>query len=58
MNTMLRPLPEIPFQLLLDALVGGIDLRYDPDDLEALVVAEADAHRAGGHLAPDRGPSP
>ena len=51
-NTMLRPLPEIPFQLLLDALVGGIDLRYDPGDLEALVVAEADAHRAGGTWHP------
>ena len=39
LHTMLRPLPEIPFQLLLDTLVGGLHLDYDPADLEALVVA-------------------
>lgn len=46
--TMVRALPDIPFQLLLDALVGGLALDYDPADLERLVLAEADAHRAGG----------
>lgn len=45
---MVRALPDIPFQLLLDALVGGVRLAYDPVDLERLVLAEADAHRAGG----------
>ena len=51
---MLRALPDIPFQLLLDALVGGVDLAYDPADLEALVVAEADAAPGRWHVAHGR----
>jgi hypothetical protein len=41
-------LPDLPVQLLVDALVGGIDLGYQPAELEADLVAGADAHRSGG----------
>ena len=43
-----RGLPELPLSLLLEALVGGVDLAYDPRQLERTLVAAADAHRAGG----------
>jgi hypothetical protein len=43
-----RGMPDLPLQLLLDAVVGGIDLGYDPAELEADLLATADAHRAGG----------
>ncbi len=55
LNTVLRALPELPLQLMLDALVGGIDLGCDPTTLEDDLVVAADANRAGGtwRLVPD-----
>jgi hypothetical protein len=43
-----RGLPDLPVQLLMDALVGYLDLGYDPAEVEADLVAAADAHRFGG----------
>jgi hypothetical protein len=48
LNVMLRGLPDLPLQLLLDALVGGVALDYDPYELEHDLVAAADATRSGG----------
>jgi len=48
LNVMLRGLPDLPLQLLLDALVGDIALDYDPHDLERTLVEAADANRRGG----------
>jgi hypothetical protein len=45
---MLRAQPDLPLQLLLDALVGGCELSYDPRQLEHTLVTGADTHRAGG----------
>lgn len=52
LNVMLRALPELPLQLLLDALVGGVQLPYDPRQLEDLLVSQTDAHRFGGTWRP------
>ncbi len=43
-----RGMPDLPLQLLLDALVGGVDLGYDPVELETDLLATADGQRAGG----------
>jgi hypothetical protein len=48
MGVIQRNLPELPLALLLEALVGGVDLAYDPRQLEHTLVTAADAHRAGG----------
>ena len=48
LNVMLRGLPDLPLQLLLDALVGGVTLDYDPVELEQDLVAGADTTRSGG----------
>ena len=48
LNTMLRGIDELPLQLVLDALVGGIELDYRPDELETAIVTAGDANRAGG----------
>jgi hypothetical protein len=48
LNVMLRALPDLPLQLLLDALVGGVDLDYDSLELERDLVVAADATRSGG----------
>jgi hypothetical protein len=48
LNVVARGLPELPIQLLMDALVGGVDLGYDPVQFEADLVAAADSHRSGG----------
>ena len=48
LNVMLRGLADFPLQQLLDALVGGIALAYDPHELERDLVAAADATRGGG----------
>jgi len=48
LNTMLRGINELPLQLVLDALVGGIELDYRPDELETAILAAGDANRAGG----------
>jgi hypothetical protein len=45
--TMARTL-DLPVQLLLDALVGGVQLDWRPAQLEALLLAHFDAQRAGG----------
>lgn len=39
---------ELPLQLLLDALVGGVEADWRPEDLEAVLVEHFDAHRVGG----------
>ena len=56
LNVMLRGLPDLPLQLLLDALVGGVALDYDPHELERDLVVAADATRSGGtwRAFPDR----
>ncbi len=43
-----RGQPEVPLSLLLEFLVGGHDLGYDPRELECTLVEGADAHRGGG----------
>jgi hypothetical protein len=48
LSVIARGLPDLPIQLLMDALVGGIDLEYDEVDFEADLLAGADAHRSGG----------
>jgi hypothetical protein len=55
---MQRAHPDLPLQLLLDALVGGHRLAYDPRALEATLVAGADRTRAGGtwHQVPSSVP--
>jgi hypothetical protein len=56
--------PGLPLQLLLDALVGGHRLAYDPHALEARLVAGADRRRGGGtwhqvpSIIPAAGPQP
>ncbi len=52
LNLMVRAQPDLPLQLLLDALVGGYALPYDPIELEQTLTAGADAHRAGGTWHP------
>lgn len=52
MGVLLRSQPELPLTLLLDALVGGIPLDYDPLELATLLVSTADACRAGGTWRP------
>lgn len=39
---------DFPLQLLLDALVGGVELDYRPHELEAGLLERFDEHRAGG----------
>jgi hypothetical protein len=39
--------PDLPLQLVYDAIVGGVPLDWEPKALEDLVVATADAHRFG-----------
>ncbi|MPY93634.1 MAG: hypothetical protein GEV08_11400 [Acidimicrobiia bacterium] len=55
LSVMLGAVPDLPLQLLLDALVGGIDLGYRPAGLERLLLERADGRRAGGtwRIAPD-----
>jgi hypothetical protein len=48
LNAVARGLPDLPLQLLMDTLVGGIDLGYVPAEFEADLVGAADAHRFGG----------
>jgi hypothetical protein len=48
LNVMLRGLPDLPLQLMLDALVGGVALEYDPYELERDLLVAADATRSGG----------
>jgi hypothetical protein len=48
LNVIQRGQPDLPLQLLLDVLVGGIELPYDPRTLEHMLVTGADAHRGGG----------
>src|SRR6478735_7929004 len=45
--TMSRAL-DLPLQLLLDTLVGGIELEWRAPELEAGLLDHFDAHRAGG----------
>lgn len=56
LNVMLRGLPDLPMQLLLDAVVGEIALDYDSYELERDLLAAADATRSGGtwRAFPDR----
>jgi hypothetical protein len=43
-----RGQPELPLPLLLEALVAGHELPYDPRQLECTLLDGADAHRGGG----------
>jgi hypothetical protein len=45
--TMIRGM-DVPVQLLIDALAGGVDLDWRPRELEAGLLEHFDAHRAGG----------
>ena len=47
LTTMSRAL-DLPLQLLLDTLVGGIELEWRPHELEAGLLDHFDADRAGG----------
>jgi hypothetical protein len=48
LNTMMTSISELPLQLVLDALVGEIALDLRPVELEATILAAADATRSGG----------
>jgi hypothetical protein len=48
LSVMARGLPDLPVHLLMDALVGGVELDYDPMEFEADLLAAADGHRFGG----------
>jgi hypothetical protein len=48
LNIIAQGLPVLPIQLLMDALVAGVDLEYDQEEFEADLLAGADAHRFGG----------
>ena len=48
LNVLSRGLPDLPIELLMAALVGGVDLGYDPAQFETDLVAAADSHRFGG----------
>ncbi len=48
LNMMVKGAAELPFQLLLDAVVAGVDADWQPRALEDLLLAHADEHRAGG----------
>jgi hypothetical protein len=48
LSVVARGLPDLPVQLLMDTLVGGLDLGYDPAEFEADLLAAADANRFGG----------
>jgi hypothetical protein len=48
LSVMARGLPDLPVQLLMDALVGGVELGYDPREFEADLLEAADGHRFGG----------
>ena len=55
LHTMLRPLPEIPFQLLLDALVGGLAPRLRPRRSGGARRRVGRCRARRRHLAPDHG---
>jgi len=63
LNMMVKSVEGLPFQLILDALVAGIDADWRPLALEELLLAHADEHRAGGtgrvvaHVADPPGPT-
>jgi hypothetical protein len=48
LSVLSRGLPGLPIELLMAALVGGVDLGYDPAEFEADLVTGADARRFGG----------
>src|SRR3954453_5287074 len=48
LNTMMKGIPDLPLQLLLDVIVAGIALGYEPCELERDLLAAADAVRSGG----------
>jgi len=41
-------LPQVPLQLIADSLSAGLELDYRPQELESLIIAEADRQRGGG----------
>ena len=47
-----RVAPEVPIELLHQALMADLDLDYRPSELEALLVDTADARRGGGTWKP------
>ena len=48
LSTVLSGMPDLPVQLLLDAVVGGVDLELDQAIFETELLNAADATRAGG----------
>lgn len=48
LNQIGRGIPEMPIDLLNQALIAGVDLDFRPEAFEALVVEAADASRSGG----------
>lgn len=48
LSVILGGLSDLPIQLLLDALVGGVALDIDPVEFEAELLEAADRDRAGG----------
>lgn len=48
---LLGGLPDLPLYLLHLAVIEGEDVDWRPDELEALVLASADAHRSGSGMA-------
>lgn len=48
LNQIARGIPDVPIDLLNQALIAGLDLDYRPVEFEELVVDTADASRSGG----------
>jgi hypothetical protein len=50
-SRMSTTMPDLPLYLLHLAIAEGVPVPFDAEALEAWIVAEADAHRAGGAMA-------
>ena len=48
LSTVLSGMPDLPVQLLLDSVVGSVELELDPAIFETELLNAADATRAGG----------
>ncbi len=48
MRSLMQGLPELPIQLIADALTAGYELDYRPEQLEKLILQTGDRTRGGG----------
>lgn len=48
---LLTDLPNLPIEIIAQALMAGAELDYRPQELESLIITSADANRGGGTWA-------